>query len=406
MIQDFLRNGKGFLKKVIGFLSGEDKRLVAAGIALEYGHGGESYVAKEFNIGRDTIRKGLYELKSGIRCVDAFNMRGRKSIDFYLPEIKNDIKEIIDSQSQTDPKFDSNRLYTRLTTKEIRKQLIEKAGYLDEKLPTNQTLNNLINDLGYKMKKVQKVKPLKKIEETDKIFNQIDEINKKYKDDTTVLRLSLDAKAGVKIGNYSRNGKSRNGRKALDHDFKGKIMTLFGILNLNTQELAHYFTKSKATSDFIVDILEDYWESNIEAFLNIKTLILYVDNGPENSSRRTQFMKRIIELANKLSITIQLVYYPPYHSKYNPIERTWAALELHWNGDLLESEETVIRFAETMLWHQKNPTVKVIDKIYKIGVKLTQRVMRKYEKVIDRLKGLEDWFVTILPTAYNALNLS
>lgn len=405
MIHELLKNGKGFLKKVVGFLKGNDKRLVAAGIALEYGHGGESYAAREFNIGRDTIRKGLHELKSGIRCEDAFNLRGRKSIDFYLPEIKNDIKEIIDSQSQTDPKFDSNRLFTRLTTKEIRKQLIEKADYLDEELPTNQTLNNLINDLGYKMKKVQKVKPLKKIEETDNIFNKIVEINEKYKDDNTVLRLSIDAKATVKIGNYSRNGKSRNGRKALDHDFKGKTMTPFGILNLDTQELAHYFTKSKATADFIVDILEDYWESNKDAYSSIKTIILYVDNGPEGSSRRTQFIKRIVELANKLSVTVKLVYYPPYHSKYNPIERTWAALELHWNGDLLESEETVIRFAETMTWNQKNPTVKVVNKIYELGVKLTQSVMRKYEKVIDRLNGLEAWFVTILPTAYNELNL-
>lgn len=405
MIHELLENRKGFLKKVLGFLKGSDKRLLVAGIALEYGQRGKSYVAREFNVGRDTIRKGIHELKSGIRCEDAFNMRGRKSIEYRLPEIKNDIKEIIDSQSQTDPKFDSNRLFTRLTTKEVRKQLIDKAGYIDKELPTNQTLNNLINDLGYKMKKVQKVKPLKKIEETDNIFNKIEEINKKYKDDNTVLRLSIDAKATVKIGNYSRNGKSRNGRKALDHDFKGKTITPFGILNMDTQDLAHYFTKSKLTADFIVDVLEDYWESNKEAYAHIKTLILYVDNGPESSSRRTQFIKRIIELANKLSVTIQLVYYPPYHSKYNPIERTWAALELHWNGDLLESEETVIRFAETMTWNQKNPTVKVVNKIYELGVRLTQRVMRKYEKVIDRLNGLEDWFVTILPTAYNELSL-
>lgn len=405
MIHELLKNGKGFLKKVTGVLSGRDKRILVAAIALEYGRGGESYAAKEFNQGRDTIRKGIHELKSGIRIEDAFNMRGRKSIENNLPNIKKNIKEIIDSQSQTDPKFDSNRLFTRLTTKEVRNQLIEKAGYIDEELPTNQTINNIINDLGYKMKKVQKVKPLKKLEQTDDIFKKISEINEKYKGDRTVLRLSIDAKATVKIGNYSRNGKSRNGRKALDHDFKGETMTPFGLLNIDNQDLAHYFTKSKVTSDFIVDVIEDYWETNKEAIIGKKTLILYLDNGPESSSRRTQFMKRIIELANKLEITILLVYYPPYHSKYNPIERTWAALELHWNGDLLESEETVIQFAETMTWNQKNPTVKVIDKTYNLGVKLKQSIMRKYEKVINRVSGLDSWFVTILPTAYNQLNL-
>jgi hypothetical protein len=117
-------------------------------------------------------------------------------------------------------------------------------------------------------------------------------------------------------------------------------------------------------------------------------------------------MKRIVEFAHKFSITIQLVYYPPYHSKYNPIERTWGILELHWNGDLLESEETVIRFAETMTWNKKNPSVKLIDKVYDLGVKLTRRIMKKYEKVIDRLSNLEDWFVTILPSAYENLSLA
>jgi hypothetical protein len=407
MIHELLKNGKGLLKKAVQFLKPKDKRLLVASIAMEYGRGGESYVAEEFNMGRDTIRKGRSELESGIRCQDAFNMRGRKSIDHHLPELKNDIKEIIDSQSQTDPKFDSNRLFTRLTTKEVRKQLIDKAKYLDEQLPTDQTLNNLINNLGYNMKKVQKVKPLKKIEETDDIFKKIEEINEKYKSDNTVLRLSIDAKATVKIGNYSRNGKSRNGRKALDHDFKGETITPFGILNIDTQDITHYFTKSKVTADFIVDVLEDYWESNKEVHANnIKTLILYVDNGPECNSRRTQFVKRIVELSNKLMVKILLVYYPPYHSKYNPVERTWAALELHWNGDLLESEETVIRFAETMTWNQKTPTVKVVDKIYELGVTLKKSVMGKYEKVIDRLDALENWFVAILPNAYNELNLN
>jgi hypothetical protein len=405
MIQEIITNGKNYLKNALNFLKGRDKRIVAASLAKAYGYGGESYVAKEFNIGRDTIRLGMNELRTGIRSEDAFKMRGRKSVDYHMPMIKNDIKEIIDSQSQTDPKFESQRLYTRLTTREVRKQLVEQKGYSDEDLPTNQTINNLINQLGYKMTKVQKVKPLKKIEETDAIFKEIKKKKTKYQNDETVLELSLDAKATVKIGNYSRNGKSRNGRKALDHDFKGKTITPFGLLNMFSKDLVLYFTKFKVTSDFIVDILEDYWLNNIDKFSKIKTLVLYLDNGPENSSRRTQFIKRLIEFSNKFSLTVELVYYPPYHSKYNPIERTWSALELHWNGDLLESEETVIKFAKTMLWNQKHPTVKVMDKLYEIGVKLTKSVMKKYEKVIKRLSGLENWFVTISPDAFNKLIL-
>jgi hypothetical protein len=95
--------------------------------------------------------------------VDAFNARGRKRIEDYLPNLLNDIKNIIDGESQTDPKFKSTNLYTRLTVKEVRKRLIEEKHYQNGELPTNQTLNTKINELGYKMKKVQKKKPLKKL---------------------------------------------------------------------------------------------------------------------------------------------------------------------------------------------------------------------------------------------------
>ena len=255
------------------------------------------------------------------------------------------------------------------------------------------------------MKRVQKVKPLKKIPETDAIFEKLHEIHNKTKDDDTVLRISIDAKAAVKIGNYSRNGKSRNGRKALDHDFKGKTITPFGILNVKTKDLMLYFTRTKSTADFIIDIIEDFWLSNKDSFSNIKTLIVNSDNGPENRSHRTQFIKRIVEFANKYSVTIKLVYYPPYHSKYNPIERVWAALEQNWNGDLLDSEETVIKFAKTITWCEKQPTVKIVEKVYELGKKLTPKVMKEYEKVIDRLQGLEDWFVTISLDSYDSLLL-
>lgn len=403
MIHELLKKSKGFFKKGIEIMKNYDKRILLASISEEYGYGGDSFVAREFNASRDTIRKGKNELRTGIRCKDAFNARGRKKAEYHLPNIIDDIKDIVDSQSQTDPKFDSRRLYTRLTTKEVRKQLIEQKEYKDEELPTNQTLNNMLNKLGYNMKRTQKVKPLKKIAETDSIFKKLHEIHDEIEDDDTVLRISIDAKATVKIGNYSRNGKSRNGRKALDHDFKGDTITPFGILNVKDKDLMLYFTKTKATSDFIVDIIEDYWLSNKDSFSKIKTLVVNSDNGTENSSRRTQFIKRLIEFANKYSITVKLVYYPPYHSKYNPVERSWAALEQHWNGDLLDSEDTVIKFAKTMTWNEKQPTVKIVEKLYELGQKLTPKVMKEYEKTIDRLQGLEDWFVTISPYSYDKL---
>lgn len=404
MIHELIEKSKGFFKKGIEMLKSSDKRIVLATIAEEYGCGGDTFVAKEFNVSRDTIRKGRHELRTGIRCVDGFNMRGRNKAEDDLPNLLDDIKDIIDSQSQTDPKFDSRRLYTRLTTKVVRNQLLQK-GYTNEELPTNQTITTKINKLGYHLKSTQKVKPLKKIPETDAIFDKLHEIHKEIEDDNTVLRISFDAKDKVKIGNYSRNGKSRNGRKALDHDFKGDTITPFGILDVKNDDLALYFTRSKTTADFIVDVLEDYWLSNRSKFSNIQTIMIDSDNGSECNSHRTQFIKRIVEFSNKYSVIVRLVYYPPYHSKYNPIERTWAALEQNWNGDLLECEETVIKFAETMTWCEKSPVVKIVEKIYELGITLVPKVMKEYEKVIGRLEGLEDWFVTIIPSSQIRLNL-
>ena len=111
----------------------------------------------------------------------------------------------------------------------------------------------------------------------------------------------------------------------------------------------------------------------------------------------TLFMKRIQDFSTKNKIEIQLAYYPPYHSKYNPIERTFGALEQHWNGELLDSLEAVYGYAKSMTWKGENPVVKIIENIYETGVKLSKKAMSSLNAGFDRLKGLERWFVTIKP---------
>jgi hypothetical protein len=149
------------------------------------------------------------------------------------------------------------------------------------------------------------------------------------------------------------------------------------------------------SSDFIVDCLEDFWKANKERFPNITKLVLNFDNGGENSSHRTQFMKRIVDFVENEKIEIELAYYPPYHSKYNPVERVWGVLEKHWNGTLLDSVSKVIRFAKSMTYNGIHPIVKLVDKIYSTGMKLTKLEMKEVEKKIIRLEGLEKWSVAI-----------
>jgi len=143
-------------------LKGRNRRIFAAQLALALGKGGQVFISHQFKISRTTLRKAIGEIKSGIPITDKFKQRHRKRIEEHLPNLLVDIKAICDSQSQTDPTFKSTRLFTRLTVAEIRRQLIEKKGYTDEELPTNQTLNTKVNKLGYNLKKVRKTKPLKK----------------------------------------------------------------------------------------------------------------------------------------------------------------------------------------------------------------------------------------------------
>lgn len=238
----------------------------------------------------------------------------------------------------------------------------------------------------------------KKIPETDAIFKQLALVNTQADEDETVLRLSLDAKAAVWVGDYSRGGLTRVVVRALDHDFNPKEkMIPFGIYLPQYHEVYLYLTTSKLTSDFIVECLEDFWQSQRERFRQIKTLLLNLDNGPENHSRRTQFMKRITAFVDTFQVTIDLAYYPPYHSKYNPIERVWGVLEQHWNGGLLDTCETVLKFAQTMTYKGQQPVVKFVKKVYHTGVRLTQREMATLEKRFDRLQELPKWFVRIVP---------
>jgi transposase len=214
-----------------------------------------------------------------------------------------------------------------------------------------------------------------------------------------VLRISIDAKATVKVGPFARGGKSRVPTTACDHDFKPETtITPVGIFLPATDELFIYEVLSKVTSDCLVDRLVQWWEAVRDRFHHITTLVINLDNGPENHSRRTQFMQRIVAFVRQYGIRVRLVYYPPYHSKYNPIERCWGILEHHWNGALLDTVDAVRHYTTSMTWKGIHPVVDLVSTIYHSGVRLSQAAMGRIEAQIARLPGLDKWFVDITPT--------
>ncbi len=185
--------------------------------------------------------------------------------------------------------------------------------------------------------------------------------------------------------------------KGWDHDPPAKEKLVpFGILMVATGALMLLFG-SHETSDAWVDALQVWWRQVRRRHGRIKRLVIYLDNGPKNSGRRTQFLKRMVEFADWSGLAIQLVYYPPYHSKYNPIERCWSALEKKWNGVLLNGLEVVLQCARRMTWKGRHPMVKCLLGEYPDGVRVATKEMKPYEARLQRSAVLPKYDIVITP---------
>ena len=209
----------------------------------------------------------------------------------------------------------------------------------------------------------------------------------------------MDCKATVKIGPFSRGGQTRGNHEAGDHDFgsSGSYIPC-GIVDEDTGELCIGFGSSYKTSDFIVDNLEAWWlrlSGSEQACIN--QLQLKIDNGSESSGVRTQFLQRMVQFADTIGKPIQLLYYPPYHSKYNPIERCWEVLEQHWNGTQLIDVDTMLQWARKMTWKGLHPLVELSRKVYQKGVSLSKAAMRAVEARLERNPLLPKWDILIRP---------
>lgn len=152
---------KRLIKDAWRRLTGVNRRAYQAGIAREYFHGSARQAEREMGWGRESVQKGLKEAESGIRCLDNYQGRGRKRTEDTLPELEEDIRALAEPQTQADPAMKSALTYTRVTGKAVRDALIAEKGYLDTALPTANTIGQILNRLGYNLKRVQKSKPQK-----------------------------------------------------------------------------------------------------------------------------------------------------------------------------------------------------------------------------------------------------
>jgi len=196
-------------------LKGRQRRLFIAEVTVELCDGSARVSEDRFGWGRETASKGMQELREGV-IIRRAPGGGRPSWEQRDPQLAADIREIVEPKTQTDPELKSSRRYTNLSAAEVRKALIEEKGYREKDVPAERTLRNILNRMNYRLKRIQKGRPLRKTKETDAIFENVAAVKAASRADPETLEISADTKAKVAIGDYSRGGKKQDrlGRQA------------------------------------------------------------------------------------------------------------------------------------------------------------------------------------------------
>ena len=188
-------------------LKGHERRLFLAEVATQLCEGSARKAERRFGWGRDTVGTGLHEASGRIRCVENFAAKGRQRSEDKNPKLAADIRVIVEPYTQADPELKSVLRYTNLSAAEVRQALIDK-GHAEKTLPRVRTLRDILNRMNYRLKRIRKGKPLKKTKETDAIFANIQAVRQEVRNDPQTLEISIDTKAKVAVGDYSRGGKN------------------------------------------------------------------------------------------------------------------------------------------------------------------------------------------------------
>jgi hypothetical protein len=147
------------LKDAAKKLTGSRKRDFMVKVSEDYFNGSARKAETAFGWDRRSVQLGLQERRTGIVCVDNYQARGRRKSEEKLPELEADIRSLVDTQAQADPQFQSTFLYARISARAVRAALVSELNYPERELPTRQTIGEILNRMGYRLKKPKKLSP-------------------------------------------------------------------------------------------------------------------------------------------------------------------------------------------------------------------------------------------------------
>ena len=387
------------MQKLYRRLSEKNKRQYAAIEALKLSYGGISYIAKLFGCSRDTIRTGIKELGQEDKLPGNRNRKaggGRKSALDSHEAIDELFLTILQEHTAGDPMNEQVK-WTNLSVEAIRKRLQEGGITVSRNI-----VRKLLKKHDYVKRKALKKKAAGGHVNRNAQFERIKELRQDYETAGNPV-ISVDTKKKELLGNLYRDGRlyTRETLEVSDHDFPSLadgVVIPHGIYDVVRNEATVNIGTSRDTGEFACDSIGHWWTTQGQhAYPNATSLLMLMDGGGSNSSRHYLFKQDLQALANTLGIPIRVAHYPPYTSKWNPIEhRLFPHVTRALQGVIFKSHKLVKELIETTTT-QNGLTVKanIIDKVYMIGRKVVDGFKKSMRILFDEHLG--QWNYVAVP---------
>ena len=401
-MEPYKKEVEDFILCFYNTLSEKDKRRYAAVEAMKLGHGGIKYISDILGCDEKTIMRGLKDLSSN--PLHEFHIRkkgsGRKRSIEMIENIENVFLEVLKIHTAGDP-MRKDILWTNLTQKEISEKMKEKGINISVTV-----VKQLLKKHGYVKRKQQKKKTIKSCNGRDKQFKKISRLRKFYeKTDNPII--SIDAKKKEQIGNFYREGTvyAQEPIQTYDHDFNNfseGVVIPYGIYDTKKNTGFINIGTSHETSEFACDSLLYWWKNEgIKNYPNANSILVLCDGGGSNSSSRYLFKEALQKLVNEINIEIRIAHYPPYCSKYNPIEhRMFPHVTQSCKGIVFKSVELVKELIEKAKTSKGFRIIaNVIKKVYETGKKVKDGFKENMKIIFDKI--LPKWNYRAIPEKKN-----
>lgn len=401
-MEQYKKEVEEFMVCFYNTLSEKDKRRYAAVEAKKLGHGGIRYISELLGCDEKTIMRGLKDLSSNPS--HEFHIRkkgsGRKRALDIINRIDDVFLEVLKDHTAGNP-MKEDLFWTNLTQKEISERMKEKGINISVTV-----VKQLLKKHGYVKRKQQKKKTMKSSEGRDEQFRKIRKLRKVYeKTDNPII--SIDAKKKEQIGNFYREGTvyAQEPIQTYDHDFNDVsegVVIPYGIYDIKKNTGFVNIGTSHDTSEFACDSMLSWWEeTGMKNYPNANSILVLCDGGGSNSSSRYLFKEALQKLVNEINMEIRIAHYPPYCSKYNPIEhRMFPHITQACKGVVFKSVDLVKKLIEKAKTSKGLKVVaNVMNKVYETGKKVKKEFKENMKIMFDKI--LPKWNYRVIPEEKN-----